>query len=204
MLMAELSRRSGVPVATIKYYQREGLLPTGVVTAPTRARYDEGHVRRLRLIRALVEIGEMPIAAVKKVLGRVDDPSVSLHDMFGTVQYALGPAGPAASAEALAEVSELIDSLGWRITPQAPARELLAATLSALRAAGAPAGVGLREYALALRDLAGREVASVGPLAAGSRTAAAEAAVAGMVLRERMLIALRRLAQEDASARHYG
>ena len=29
MLMAELSRRSGVPVATIKYYLREGLLPPG-------------------------------------------------------------------------------------------------------------------------------------------------------------------------------
>src|SRR5438093_343383 len=29
MRISELSRRSGVPVATIKYYRREGLLPEG-------------------------------------------------------------------------------------------------------------------------------------------------------------------------------
>ncbi len=39
MLMAELSRRSGVPVATVKYYLREGLLPSGVTTSATRAEY---------------------------------------------------------------------------------------------------------------------------------------------------------------------
>lgn len=29
MRISELSRRSGVPMATIKYYRREGLLPEG-------------------------------------------------------------------------------------------------------------------------------------------------------------------------------
>jgi DNA-binding transcriptional MerR regulator len=202
--MAELSRRSAVPVATIKYYLREGLLPPGEATAATRAAYDESHVRRLRLIRALIDIGEMPVAAVKHILNRVDDESVSLHDMFGAVQYALGPAVPDADEASRREVDELITALGWRITARAPARELLAASISALREAGAPAGHSLRAYAEALRMLADAEVASVAPAAAQSRVAAAEAAVAGMVLRERVLIALRRLAQEDASGRRYG
>lgn len=203
MLMAELSRRSGVPVPTIKYYLREGLLPPGEATAATRAAYDDGHVRRLRLIRALVEIGELPIASVKYILSRVDDESVSLHDMFGSVQYALGPDVPSADDAARREVDELIETLGWRITPRSPARELLAVSISALRAAGVPDGPGLRAYAEALRALADQEVASVAPAAAQSRVEAAEAAVAGMVLHERMLIALRRLAQEDASGRRY-
>lgn len=204
MLMAELSRRSGVPVATIKYYLREGLLPPGAPTAATRAAYDDGHVRRLRLIRALVDIGELPIASVKHILSRVDDESVSLHDMFGSVQYALGPPAPGADESARREVDELIETLGWRITPESPARELLAASISALRAAGVPDEPRPRAYAEVLRALADREMANMAQAAARTRVEAAEAAVAGMVLHERMLIALRRLAQEDASGRFYG
>src|ERR1700716_801088 len=45
MRMAELSAESGVPVATIKYYLREGLLPPGERTSRNQARYDDVHVR---------------------------------------------------------------------------------------------------------------------------------------------------------------
>lgn len=224
MQMAELSRRSRVPVATIKYYLREGLLPPGTATAATRAEYGEAHLRRLRLIRALIEIGEIPVAAVRHILERVDDESVSLHDMFGAVQYSLGPQpsrpvldgdGQAASRD----VDELIAGLGWRVSPDAPARGLLASTLAALRRADALRGPSLHAYAAAMAALAAKEVASVaqaadeasgGGRAGGradggrSRVELAESAVAGMVLHERLLVALHRLAQEDASARLYG
>jgi DNA-binding transcriptional MerR regulator len=216
--MAELSRRSRVPVATIKYYLREGLLPPGTATAATRAEYGAEHLRRLRLIRALIEIGEIPVAAVRHILARVDDESVTLHTMFGAVQYSLGPQpsrleldadGQAASRD----VDELIAELGWKVTPDAPARALLASTLAALRRAEAPRGPGLPVYAAAMAALAAKEVASVLPdgedpgTAAGeekSRVRLAESAVAGMVLYERVLVAMHRLAQEDASARRYG
>src|SRR5262249_31390262 len=89
MLMAELSKRSGVPVATIKYYLREGLLPPGEATSATRADYGEHHLRRLRLIRALLEVGEVPLAGIGRILAAVDDESVSLHEVLGAVQYAL-------------------------------------------------------------------------------------------------------------------
>ena len=56
MWMAELATRSGLSVPTIKYYLREGLLPAGVATGATRAVYDETHVHRLRLIRALTDV----------------------------------------------------------------------------------------------------------------------------------------------------
>jgi DNA-binding transcriptional MerR regulator len=209
--MAELSRRSRVPVATIKYYLREGLLPPGTPTSATRAEYGEAHLRRLRLIRALVEIGEIPVAAVGHILARVDDESVSLHDMFGAVQYSLRPqpTRPILDADGQAashEVDELIAELGWRITPDAPARALLASALAALRRADAPQGPGLHAYASAMAALAAKEVPSVAPSGSDgkSRVELAEGAVAAMVLYERVLVALRRLAQEDASARFFG
>ena len=239
MLMAELSRRSGVPVATVKYYLREGLLPSGVTTSATRAEYGQAHLRRLQLIRALVEIGEVPVAAIRKILAVADDESASVHQMLGAVQYELGP-HPAAPPDedpdwqaARRQVDDLIASLGWIVAPAAPARTLLALTLAALRrTAAAPPGPGLRAYAEAMAGLAAGEVASLeatpgrslaampsagipptgippaGIPAAGdpaeARVALAESAVVGMVLYERVIVALRRLAQEDASARYFG
>lgn len=222
MQISELSRRSRVPVATIKYYLREGLLPQGTATSATRAEYGEEHLRRLRLIRALIEIGEIPVAAVRHILERVDDESVSLHDMFGAVQYSLGPrpSRPMLDADGQAasrDVDELIAELGWQVNQDAPARALLARTLAALRRAGATRGPGLHVYATAMAALAAKEVAGVRagaaaqpggePAAAGdreTRVELAESAVAGMVLHERVLLALHRLAQEDASATLYG
>ena len=42
------------------------------------------------------------------------------------------------------------------------------------------------------------------PAAEDSRVALAESAVVGMVLHERIIVALHRLAQEDASSRYFG
>jgi DNA-binding transcriptional MerR regulator len=219
MLMAELSRRSGVPVATIKYYLRVGLLPPGEATSATRADYGEHHLHRLRFIRALLEVGEVPLAGIGRILAAVDDKSVSLHEVLGAVQYALGPhlAPPADEDQywqaATGEVDRLISDLGWSVAPDAPARTLLTGTVAALRRTGsAPAGAGLRRYAEALRALADLEVASLDAAASvvgdgqdlPSRAGYAESAVVGIVLYERVIIALRRMAQEDASAQRFG
>ena len=122
MRMAELSRRSDVRVATIKYYLREGLLPPGSPTAMTRAEYSEAHLRRLRLIRALVEIGEVPVSAIKKILTVVDDESQGVHRMLGAVQYQLGPhpAPPPQDDPGWRQADELISEMGWTINPVAP------------------------------------------------------------------------------------
>ena len=56
MRIGELSKAAGVPVPTIKYYLREGLLAPGELTSPNQASYGEAHIRRLRLIRALVDL----------------------------------------------------------------------------------------------------------------------------------------------------
>lgn len=41
MRMAELSSSSGVPIPTIHFYLREGLLPPGERTSPNQAHYDD-------------------------------------------------------------------------------------------------------------------------------------------------------------------
>jgi DNA-binding transcriptional MerR regulator len=211
MQMSELSRRSGVPIPTIKYYLREGLLHPGTAMAATRAEYGESHLRRLRLIRALLEIGELPVASIRRIVGALDDETVSLHELIGRVQYGLGPhvAPPADDPDwqaAASDVDALITQLGWQINAGSPARALLSGALVALRRLdSASPGLSLQVYAETLGRLAALEVATVDPPDdARDRAAVVESAVAGMVLYERVVVALRRLAQEDASAQRFG
>jgi DNA-binding transcriptional MerR regulator len=69
--ISELSRRSGVPVPTIKFYIREELLPRGESTAPNQARYGEAHLHRLTLIGALQQAG-LSLAVIKQSLHAMD------------------------------------------------------------------------------------------------------------------------------------
>src|SRR5690348_4677110 len=89
MRLAELSRRSGVSTATIKYYLREGLLPPGHQINATTADYDEEHLRRLRLVRAMIQVGRVPVATVREVLGHVDDDSLPRAIRLGAAVWAL-------------------------------------------------------------------------------------------------------------------
>jgi AcrR family transcriptional regulator len=51
MKISELSKRSGIPISTIRYYILEGLLPTAIKTGKTRAYYSGLHLKALNLIR---------------------------------------------------------------------------------------------------------------------------------------------------------
>ena len=81
--IAELSATSAVATATITYYQREGLLPPGEATGPNQASYGEEHIRRLRLIRSLIDVGGLSVAFARGVLGAVDTPDLRLAQVFG-------------------------------------------------------------------------------------------------------------------------
>jgi len=61
--ISQLSAQTSVPVATVKFYLREKLLHDGVRTSATQAQYDESHVARIRLIRALMGPGGLSVAA---------------------------------------------------------------------------------------------------------------------------------------------
>jgi DNA-binding transcriptional MerR regulator len=199
MWMSELAAASGLPVATVKFYLREGLLPPGEATGATRARYDDGHVKRLRLIRALTEVAGLRLEAVRAVLAMVDDDSRSFHQAMGSVHHRLS-AGPAdASPTALAQVDALVVRRGWQLYEPNPHRLALARALDALAGLDHAASDDLLDdYADAAQTVAERDVAAVGR---EDRVAGAEHAVVGTLLLEPVLILLRRMAQEDASAR---
>lgn len=139
MRISELGRRSGLPVATIKFYLREGLLPPGTRTARNQAEYDETHLARLRLIQTLTGIGRLSLASVREVLAAVDDRGMSVNGVCTVINRALLPAphlggnGNVDGAVARAQVDRFIESLGWRIPPDASARAAMAKVLAVLR-----------------------------------------------------------------------
>ncbi|MDX6429950.1 MAG: hypothetical protein QOE54_2316 [Streptosporangiaceae bacterium] len=207
MKISELSDRSGLTVQTIKFYIREGLMPRGASIAATKADYDDRHLERLRLIRALRGVGDLPVSAIKPIVAALDDDRVGLHDLLGTARHALGPhvEAPADDPDwraAQQDVDALVTELGWRITPAAPARNLLAQTFVALRGLGIPVVLTeLRPYIEAATRLGDHELGALDTGAPRGRVV--QGTVVMTVLYEQVLIALHRLAQEDASARRF-
>jgi DNA-binding transcriptional MerR regulator len=200
MQMSELSRESGVPVATVKYYLREGLLPAGTATSATRATYDESHLRRLRLIRALVEVGHLRLDTVRSILTAVDQ-GADLHNTIGAAHTALAPEGDP-SPEAMRAVDRLLRRRRWRIGDGSANRRALAASFDALDRVGFPLNdETLDAYADAATAVARVDVDSV---PTDSTEHAVEHAVVGTVLFEPVLLALRRLAHENLSSRRLG
>ncbi|MFE4215767.1 MerR family transcriptional regulator [Streptomyces sp. NPDC056844] len=228
MRIGELSRRSGVPVPTIKYYVREGVLPAGTLTSPNQARYDDGHERRLRLIRALLDVGGLSLSAIAEVLEAVDDPGQPVHKVLGVAAGRIipeesgesgesgGPGKPdeaeeveaaegagSASADAREEVTALLARRGWYVDADNPAARSLAGVLAALHRVGHGAFVELLDvYADAAEPVARADLDYVRRRVA--REDLVESVVVGTVLGEAMFGALRRLAHVDASARAYG
>jgi DNA-binding transcriptional MerR regulator len=199
--ISQLSAASGVPVATIKFYLREDLLHDGRLTSPTQARYDESHVRRLRLIRALVGGAGLSISAVRELLEGVDAPPDSGHDLLGIAHHAL--AKPVAPDTDTAGVQAMLERWGWGSEGCDDAgKAAVAEALEGVRSAGLdlPEGV-LDTYAAAMYEVADAELASV---PTDSAESAVRYVVLGTVLVEPLLLALRRLAQQSASFQRFG
>lgn len=201
MRMAQLSAESGVPVPTIKYYLREDLLPPGERTSPNQARYDDVHLRRLRLVRALLDVGGLSVAQVREVLAGID-ASADAHAALGAAQKAITPAHASAgeadrrwAADRLAQVAA---ARGWKLGT--PVTEAAVATLSTYAALGHRELTDrLADYAELAERVAELDLAGVADHP--ERETLVEAAVVGMVLGDGLFAALRRLAQEQASAR---
>jgi len=66
--MRELSKLTGVPPGTIRYYINEGLLPKPLKTHRNMAYYDESYVARIKLIRELQEKRYLPLSIIRQML----------------------------------------------------------------------------------------------------------------------------------------
>lgn len=194
-------------VPTIKFYVREGLLPAGELTSPNQASYGEAHVQRLRLIRALLDVGGLSVAAIREVIVAVDDPEQSVHELLGTVAGGLVPRYDrephAGIEEARKQVAALIAARGWRTYPGSPAAEALAVALAAVDEVGHGSFIEvLDSYAEAAERVAKADLEYVARNVA--REGLVESVVVGTVLGDAIFSALRRMAQTDTSDRMYG
>ena len=200
MQISELSAATGLSVPTIKFYLREGLLAPGQAVSATRASYDESHVRRLRLIRALVDVAGMKLDGVHQVLAAVDDPTLTLHEAIGSAHTRLsGDGGASPSQESSARVDRMLRRWRWRGALKSRHRDRFAHSLDVLDELGNPVSDEmLTTYASAMRTVADAEVATI---EGRSREEASEKVVIGTLLVEPLLVQLRRLAHEDVSSR---
>jgi len=196
--VTQLTRRAGVTKATVQYYLRRGLLHPGTPVTATTSLYDDTHVARVRLIRALVEGAGMSIAQVEEVLTLVDAPPRTWAQLSGATQTLA--ADPRATRMGhTAAANRLVRSQGWKVSQSSPARKDLERALTHARAAGLPLDdEALDRYAETVREAAVVEVNQWSGTSPGQ--AAPEAAV-GAILLDPVLTALRRLAQEDVTAR---
>src|SRR3954463_3553943 len=80
--ISELAERSGVPVATVRHYLREGLLPEPVKTSRNMAYYPPEFVERIRVIKQLQEERFMPLRVIRDLLEREDAEPDRLRAMI--------------------------------------------------------------------------------------------------------------------------
>lgn len=199
MRISELSRQTGVPVATIKFYLRERLLAPGRATGRNQAQYDDSHRRRLQLIKACTGIGQLDLSSVRTLLSAVDDDRLPMPDLLGVVNRVLHRPShrPEDCPDAIrtdADVAALIARLDWRIDPGSPGRTRLLEVLTAMRRLGCDSSAdNFAPFAEAVESLVRRE--------AELQTADREhtdrsVAVARALLLDEALSALRQMAHE--------
>jgi DNA-binding transcriptional MerR regulator len=199
--ISELSRTSGVPTATIKYYLRERLLHEGRLTSATQAQYDGTHVARLRLIRALLGPAGLSVVKARQVLDAVDAAEAPSNELLGIAHGTL--VDPADPDRDLSRAEQILHRWGWRVAPEdRDGRAALQDALEGIDAAGfdLPEEV-LDGYARAMLDVATTEIDH---LPTESPAAAVRYVVLGTVLNEPLLLALRRLAEQHVSTLRFG
>ena len=155
MKISDLSAATDVPVATLKYYLREGLLPPGEPLTRTSADYGDAHVERVRLIRALTSVGGLSVATTARVLEVIEEPSTDRVDVMGAAQRALlgedfvvVPEGDGVVGDGSDEggfppsrARAWLTDQGWQVDPRDPVVD----DLDAAWAACDDAGLGLDE-----------------------------------------------------------
>jgi len=204
--ISELSAASGVPVATLKFYLREQLLPAGRATKVNQADYDESHLRRVQLIRALVDVGSLPVATVREVLTAIDTPDLPLTWVFGVAQLAVSDASLYAPMEeetaGTEAVHAAIERLGWHVSPGNPGVQGAARVLDSYERIGHPELAQIWDgYAAGAELIARADLATVA--ARDDVQDMAETVVVGTVLGDALIASLRRMAQEHISNQQF-
>lgn len=195
MRISELSEHSGIPVASIKFYIREGMLPRGAASSATRAEYGDDHLARLRVIQALSDVRALPLARVKEILALIDEPEDSAYATLGKAVSALPPYTEEASTDRARETIEL---LGLTYDERFAAVAQLESAIRGIEAAGLvwDAATAAR-YAGPLLQIAAAELS---PMTELNENEQVSYAVLGTAMYEPAILALRRLAHQHLLA----
>ncbi|WP_136444033.1 MerR family transcriptional regulator [Pacificoceanicola onchidii] len=76
--IGQLSKKTGVKVPTIRYYEQVGLLPEAPRNAGNQRRYENAHLERLRFIRHARELG-FEMEDIRALLTMSEKPQDSCH-----------------------------------------------------------------------------------------------------------------------------
>lgn len=88
MKIGQLSRLTGVDNATIRYYEREGLLPAAARTAAGYRTYGADAVERLQFVRHCRLLG-IPLADVRRLLALSGERSAPCEEVNGLIDAQL-------------------------------------------------------------------------------------------------------------------
>jgi DNA-binding transcriptional MerR regulator len=199
MRISQLSDRAGLPVGTVKFYLRTGLLHHGFATSATQALYDDTHLERLRLVRALLEVGRLSHADIQRVLNALGQAGDEPLDAIETFGRAAAPLIDGIDEEDLAAARSVTAELGWQISPDSPHLPDLARCLAALHSVGvAPSRERVRTYAEAASHVARHDLQAVADSDERSRPVEA---VMGATLYDNFFSSLHRLAVENQVSR---
>ncbi|WP_432167858.1 MerR family transcriptional regulator [Streptomyces sp. bgisy031] len=195
--LSDLSRRTGVPDRMLRFYLRMDLLPA----LDESQEYDESHVRRVALVRTLLDVGGLSPSAIRQIVGRIDT-SPPLHELLGAVQYALPARGSVSQDQewerARERTTALAEQRSWQVSPDNPAWQTLTQVLVTcewLEQRDLPRL--LETYAEALERVVDIEVQLL--RRQPDPESAAASMVSGTVLGDVALSALRRLIHEHFS-----
>lgn len=85
MRIGQLARATGTKAETIRYYEREGILPAADRTDSNYRDYSEGHLATLAFVRRARELG-FSIAQVRQLLALSDHDDNPCEDVDGLVE----------------------------------------------------------------------------------------------------------------------
>ncbi|WP_439817275.1 MerR family transcriptional regulator [Zavarzinia sp. CC-PAN008] len=147
--MKELERRTGIGRETIRFYIREGLLPEPDRPKANVAVYDDGHVRRLQMIRRLQQERYLPLSLIKVLMEapQTPEPLSSIPELDVNLAARMGLA-PRHDHVGLAEAV--------RIAGLSEADLRVLAECGVVRLVDGPDGAGISSFDVAIARLWGR------------------------------------------------
>lgn len=194
MRISALAQTTGVPLATVKLYQREGLLMPGRLLNKTQADYSDEHVARVRLISILTSLPGYSYALLRQLFGIAEDSDMAVPQRVAVAMQRL-PSGRAVKVRS-ESAHEVASSLNVPLGSDQASMADLESALTAAELVGLPCSTErLAGYWQHMRAIAMLEVAGM-----SKQSASADAvlyALVGTAVYEPVILALRRLAHQQ-------